>query len=308
MLRRILVKLGVWLALCFALSGLVSCALHINNSAAEMIPPKPEASLRIATHNAHYILTNKATGAWSLADWENRAPAMDAAFKAMDADIVAYQEMESFSGGNSDDVNLARSYLLERNPEFAAAAIGDWWEFPSTQPIFYRKNRLELVDQGWFFFSDTPDVIYSRTFNGSWPAFASWAAFTDQRYGQRIAVINVHFEYKSASNRLQSAALVADRIPALLAENDAVVLLGDLNARHGSETMQILEKAGFIFSPIAGATYHLNRGFNLFGAIDHIALMGPIEALNDTTVLQQKYGGVWPSDHYPVMQDIRFFD
>ncbi|SIS84425.1 Metal-dependent hydrolase, endonuclease/exonuclease/phosphatase family [Roseivivax lentus] len=287
-----------------ALLSLVACALHFTNSTAEPLPPKDAGTHRVATHNVHYIWLNRATGAWSVGDWQARAPAMDAAFKVIDADIVAFQEMESFAGGNSDRVNLARSYLLENNPDYAAAAVGDWRDFPSTQPIFYRTDRYRLVDQGWFFFSDTPDVIYSRTFDGSFPAFASWARFATRADGTEFVVMNVHYEYKSASNRLQSAALTAERIAPFRAAGLPVLLLGDLNARTGSETMGVLEGAGLAFLDVDGATYHFDRGINLFGAIDHIGLSGGAAARAGPFTLQRKFAGDWPSDHYPVVADI----
>lgn len=300
LLRRI-AKLAVGL---FAFLFLVACALHVTNSTASDVPAKVDGTHRIATHNAHYILMNQAEGAWSRADWQARAPAMDAAFKAMDADIVAFQEMESFSGGNSDDVNLARSYLLENNPGYAAAAVGDWREFPSTQPIFYRTERYELIDQGWFFFSETPDVIYSRTFNGSYPAFASWARFRVKSGDTEFLVKNVHYEYRSGSNRLKSAELTAQRLEPFLREGLPVVLVGDLNARLGSETAGILEGAGLTFLDVNGATYHFDRGINLFGAIDHIGLSQGVTARAGPFTLQRKFEGEWPSDHYPVLADI----
>lgn len=293
-------------AVLLGLAGLflVACGLHVAQSGQSPLPDRPAQSLRLATLNVHYIVLNKPTGAWSVADWQRRSGAMDAAFKAMDADIVAFQEMESFAGGNSDDVNLARSSLLERNPGYRAAAIGDWRSFPSTQPIFFRADRLTLRDQGWFFFSQTPDVIYSRTFNGSFPAFASWALFADQRSGQLLRVVNVHFEYKSRSNRHLSAALVRDRLRGLMGPDEAVALLGDLNDIRGSRTQTILSEAGLVFPPVAGATYHLNAGLNLVPAIDHIGLSPEARALGAPVVLRQKFDGKWPSDHYPVLIDV----
>ncbi|MHA6324652.1 endonuclease/exonuclease/phosphatase family protein [Roseivivax sp. CAU 1753] len=299
-IRRIL-TLALGLA---ALPGLVACALHVSNSSGAAMPPGPEGTHRIATHNVHYIRLDRAEGAWSRADWATRAPAMDAAFKALDADIVSFQEMESFAGGNSDDVNLARSFLLKNNPGYAAAAIGDWRVFPSTQPIFYRRARYTVLDQGWFFFSDTPEVIYSRTFNGSYPAFASWVKLRPRGGGRAFVVLNVHYEYRSGSNRLKSAALTASRIGGFLDQGVPVILAGDLNARTGSKTAAILEDAGLAFVDVPGATYHFDRGINLFGAIDLIGLSAGIRVAAGPHVLQRRFAGDWPSDHYPVAADL----
>ena len=266
--------------------------------------PPPDGALRLATQNIHYISLRDATGAWSRGDWEDRKTSVDLAFKALDADIVAFQEMESFGQGDTADINLARDWLLERNPGFAAGANGDPATFPNTQPIFYRTDRLEMLDQGWFFFSDTPDVIYSRTFDGSWPAFASWAQFRDRDSDETLTVYNVHFEYRSGSNRLKSAALTAQRMAPRLAAGEAVVLAGDLNALAGRPTLRIFEDAGLTFVDVPGSTYHLNRGIDLFGAIDHVATAGPVLVTGAPQVQRRQFDGRYPSDHYAVTVDL----
>jgi endonuclease/exonuclease/phosphatase family metal-dependent hydrolase len=278
-------------------------AVQIASSGGEPLVSKPADAVRIATHNVHYIDLTASSGPWTRAAWEGRQDALDAAFKAMDADIIAFQEMETFAGGSGSAVNLALDFLLDRNPGYAAAATGDWRAFPSTQPIFYRTDRFEVRDQGWFFFSNTPDAIYSRTFDGSWPAFASWADFAPRFGGPVFRVVNVHFEYRSASNRRLSADLVRDRIAPVIAEGTPVFLVGDLNARAASPTGRRLAEAGIVFAPVGGATYHFNRGLNLLFPIDHIGATPDLERVDGPVVLRQRFGGVWPSDHYPVLAD-----
>lgn len=299
-LGRWMRRIGVILALMAALVlGLSAC-----NGGQDALTRAPEGALRVATFNVHYILLNRENGPHSLGEWHATKDALDAAFKDLSADIVAFQEMESFSRGSDGSVNLARDFLLERNPGFRAGASGEWRRFPSTQPIFYRAARLEALEQGWFFFSDTPDVIYSRTFNGSYPAFASWVRFLDRETGKEFRLINVHFEYSSRSNRLKSAALVAERIAPWLASGEEVVLTGDLNARAGARTLDTLEKAGLTFWPARGASYHFGRGLNLFGAIDHLAGSEGVSVASRPVALRKRYDGVWPADHYPVVGDI----
>lgn len=287
-----------------ALLLLVLLASGCSPPVRELGPPV-EGALRVATYNVHYIDLNKRGGSWSVADWKRRKGPLDAAFKALDADIVAFQEMESFSRGSDGGTNLALDWLLERNPGFAAAAVGDWREFPSTQPILYRSDRLELREQGWFFFSETPDTLYSRTFDGSYPAFASWARFEDRSTGEAMRVVDVHLEYKSGSNRRLSAELVVDRITPWIEAGDAVLLAGDLNARLGSDAVRIFEGAGLVFAPVDGATYHFDRGLNLFGAIDHLASANALSRVAGPVVLRNEFDGEWPTDHYPVVADYR---
>lgn len=301
---RVLRWLGRGLIAVFALLTLVACALHVTQSEGNVsvAPPQGDA-LRIASYNVHYIWLDRETGAWSVGDWERRKGPLDSAFKALNADVVAFQEMESFQRGDDGSVNLARDHLLAGNPDYGVAATGDWRTFPTTQPLLYLKDRLQPIDQGWFFFSETPDVIYSRTFNGSFPAFASWAQFQDRGTGARFRVVNVHFEYSSRSNRLLSAALTRDRIKPWIDAGETVFLVGDLNALHGAQTMDILEEAGVVFDRIPGATYHLNRGVHVLGAIDHLSRTPNVTLDAGPVVLQERFDGEWPSDHHPVYAD-----
>lgn len=283
---------------------LLACALHISNSGQMPVPSQPPGTVRVASLNVHYIMLREETGPWSVGDWDRRKGPMDDAFKQIDADIFAFQEMESFAQGSDGSVNLTLDYLLANNPGYAAAAVGDWREFPSTQPILYRTEHFRLLDQGWFFFSRTPDVIYSRTFDGSYPAFASWAEFAPTQGGRPFRVVNVHFEYKSRNNRRLSAELVRERVQPVIDAGTPLLLAGDVNARLGSNTVEILEEAGLDFLPVDGATYHFNRGINLFGAIDHLAVTDNVRPANEPMVLRQRFRGEWPTDHYPVFADI----
>lgn len=277
---------------------------HLRLSTSAELPDRQEGALRFATWNVHYILTRQAEGRWGLSGWDARKAPLDQVFKALDADIVAFQEMESFGGGNDDTVNLKRSWLLERNPSYTAAAIGPWRIFPSTQPILYRHARLTVRDQGWFFFSDTPDTVYARGFDGAPPSFASWVQFEDRDTGQSFRVVNVHFDAASRGNRRQSAALTATRVAEWISAGERVILGGDLNALSGAWVLRRLEAAGLTFAPARHASFHLDRGLHLFGAIDHIGVSAGVGPVEGPHVLQRRVGPAWPADHHPVVADI----
>ena len=297
-----IIKLALGLAI--ALGLLVGCQ-SVRNGGNDPLPAPNPDTLRVATYNVHYIILRRETGAWSVGDWERRKGPLDLAFKDISADVIGFQEMESFGGGSGNDVNLTLDWLLSNNADYAAAAVGDPGEFPSTQPILYRNDRLTLLDQGWFFFSETPDVIYSRTFNGSFPAYTTWAQFRDVRTGETFRVVNIHTDYASRTNRTRSIELVVDRVSPWIENGETVFVLGDLNARLGDAIVVALEEAGLTFAPVRGATYHFNRGLNLFGAIDHIAVAGNAQLAGTPVVLRQRYQGEWPTDHYPVIADYR---
>lgn len=289
----------------------IICALavvqQLRNTVNNDIPDRSQSgALRIASYNVHYISMNAPDGPWSQIGWEARKDALDAQVKALDADIVAFQEMESFARGSASQVNLARDYLLAQNPQYRAAADGDPRAFPNTQPIFYRPDVLTLLDQGWFFFSDTPDQIYSRSFNGNWPAFTSWAQF-EREDGTQFTVFNVHTDFSSRSNRLQSTELLIDRIQPVMETGEPVFLIGDFNELQGWKPMRMLRAIGMTVWPSRGATYHLNHGIHLFGPIDHMVTSPEIPSpVFGPLVIQQKTGEKFGSDHYPIVAEWEF--
>ncbi len=297
-------RLSKTIASLLALTVLLACVQVYRNSGTDPLLKADPSALRVATYNVHYIMVRQEQGPWSLGDWHRRKEPLSAAVSFMDADLIAFQEMESFSGREADQENLTLDWLLAKHPTYAAAAVGDPAVFPSTQPFLYRDDRLQMIDQGWFFFSDTPDVLYARTFNGSYPAFASWAAFRDPRTNSTFRAVNIHTDFKSRSNRLKSVALVADRITPWVNAGETVFVMGDLNARIGDRTLEILESAGVTFAPVDGATYHFNRGLNLFDAIDHIGWAGDAGPAAAPAVIRRQFLGEWPTDHYPVVLDL----
>lgn len=264
------------------------------------LPERAPGSLRVASHNVHWVHLSEEAGPWTIPGWEARKGSLDLAFKALDADVVAFQEMESFGRGMGRDINLTRAFLAAQNPDYAMAATGPSEAFPPTQPVFYRPARLSVEEEGWFFFSETPEVMYSRSFDGGWPAFAAWVRFRTGE-GQVFTLVNVHFDYASRMNRRLSAEMVAARMGAM---EGPLILTGDLNALSGSYTIRQLEGIGLVFPRVPGATVHWNLGLHLFGAIDRIGASREVAFAQGPFVVQRRYDGRWPSDHHPVVADL----
>jgi len=265
----------------------------------EMPLRENDSAIRFASFNIHYV----ASGQTKL-NWDNRKHAVIRALEDLDADIIAFQEMETFAGGSYNVENQQLDWISQHLAEYTAGAYGDARVYPNTQPILFRSDRFSQKRQGFFFFSNTPDVIYSRTFNGSWPAFCSWTVLTDREQNRDLHVFNVHFEYRSMGNRGKSAALVASRIAPLVAAGKAVVLLGDINAFSFLPTTSTLKSIPLELSPPSGPTFHFNRGLNLVPAIDHLFFSSGFTQTGKTHRLMKTYNDIWPTDHYPIAADL----
>lgn len=263
---------------------------------------QPSCAIRVASFNIHYIVPSDEDE-----DWGKRKQAVTRVLKEIDADIIAFQEMETFEGGHYSYRNLQLDWINATTSDYKDAAVGDPKIFPSTQPILYKPSKFTVVDQGFFFFSETPDEIYSRQWDGRYPYFCSWVRFRGRYIGKEFYLFNVHNDYKSRSNRLKTSALIADRITKIVPENVPVVVLGDFNASKSSEEIQLLKAIGLSVVKPGGGTFRL-WGIHLPMAIDHVLVSKQFEPLSKINVWRDRYDGVYPSDHDPISVKLELKD
>ncbi|PIE09010.1 MAG: endonuclease [Rhodobacterales bacterium] len=297
-----------------ALTLLSACAVSRAGDDGAPVPSRAPGTLRLASFNVHFIRRDRETGPWSRADWQLRKLRLDAAVKALDADIIGFQEMASLP--EQDSPNLALEWLDARNPDYGVAASGRQAGFPSGQAVFYRKDRLRVIDEGWLP-CDTPEsgagagtdqappVFRPRPRSEmGWDYVCVWVRFAT-RDGRQFQLFNVHFHYRNYRLQRVAARAVTARVAPLLAAGTPVIVLGDTNALSGWRSVEILRRAGLSIREAAGASYHFNVGLHLYGAIDRIALSPGIALVSGPQLVTRRFHGGWPSDHYPLVADIR---
>ena len=175
--------------------------------------------------------------------------------------------------------------------------------------ILYRRDRLRLVEQGDFWFSDTPDVPGSRHWGNIHPRMTTWGLFARRDTGARFHAFNTHFPYRAedAPVRLRCAEALLARIAALPVD-EPVVLTGDFNtdaadaahARLASVLADAREGAARVAGP--AGTFHGFTGRPEARRIDWIMTRG-WRARRYATLTDHR-GAVWPSDHFPVVAEL----
>ena len=179
-------------------------------------------------------------------------------------------------------------------------------------PIFYNEKRFELLDSGTFWLSDTPDQM-SKYEESDEYRITTFVKLKDKSTGITIAVYNTHPDWTSVEARIKQLSVTAERAKASGA--DKIVILGDLNSERtlpgGNEGLAPIEnflKDSKTFAGMQdyGATFN---GYDMDPdgpmGLDYIFLP------EDTTVLavgkvDKVYGGVYPSDHYPIWAKVKF--
>ncbi len=175
--------------------------------------------------------------------------------------------------------------------------------------IIYRTSRLELLDHGDFWFSETPDLP-----GKGWDAtccnrICSWAQFNDNHTGKTFFIFNVHYDHQGKEARRNSSLLLNEKVKEI-AGNNPVFVTGDFNATPDSEPIQIILEAGQLhdsYSITRTPPYGTEGTFNAFrldapmrDRIDYI-WVSPDITVHKYGVLNEQQYGRFPSDHFPVM-------
>lgn len=182
-------------------------------------------------------------------------------------------------------------------------------------PIFYLKERLELLDNGQFWFSKRPSAKGSKSWDSHSSRFCVWAHFRDTRSGKDFYCFNVHFDHKGEKARAESAKLLL-KMTSKIAGGRPFVVTGDFNATEQSLSYDTLVKGGlqdsWVVSPyrlgsLIASWNNWQEATKLAepGNFDHIFVSEGGEVLS-WRLLTRKYVDKYPSDHFPIAIEWKF--
>ncbi|TFI60354.1 endonuclease/exonuclease/phosphatase family protein [Sphingomonas parva] len=253
----------------------------------------PAGTLRVMSFNVRVPVAQDGRHAWP-----HRRDLLVDTIASQSPDVVGTQELTRAQG----------DYLLARLPGYSWFGIDRRGGHDDEHmAIFYRRDRLRLVELGNFWLSETPNVPGSISWGHPFPRMVTWGLFETIADGRRFYVYNTHFPYRAGDEpaRTRAAAAIAARIAALPAAVP-VVLTGDFNTEPGSPTYALLSgsladaraQAGSVAGP--EGTFHAFTGTPR-RRIDWILARGLRAARFHTD--DRHRDGLYPSDHFPVTAD-----
>lgn len=216
-------------------------------------------------------------------------------------DLIGFQELQR---GN------LRAY--ERELPFYRRLLGPAYENRrphSYNAIFWDPGRLELLESGGFWLSETPER-FSRSWGSRQVRSANWARFRALPEGVEFIHLNTHLDHVSGEARRRGGRLITRwledvRLP--------VLVTGDFNCNPGTPTYKIFAAAGFSDAHLRAGnppenTFHrfMGEGYGSSreGRIDWILLrdgVGERWEVRFCRVLRACEPPLYPSDHYPVV-------
>jgi endonuclease/exonuclease/phosphatase family metal-dependent hydrolase len=180
--------------------------------------------------------------------------------------------------------------------------------------ILYDTTRVALIEEGTFWFSDSPALPGSTGWGNTIPRICTWARFRDRTDGATFRVYNVHWDHVSQPSRERSAALLLATIAAREPAHDPVIVSGDFNAGESNPAFVALTASTRVplrdtfralhEDSMAVGTFHGFRGGTGGDKIDGI-LVGPGWVVVSAAIVRTAVEGRYPSDHYPVTAALR---
>lgn len=280
------VRLWMW-PLLFALTA---CARPTAPQSAQQ-----PSDLRVMTFNVRLPVASDGPDRW-----EARRDLMAEVLRQEQPDLVGTQELWKIQG----------DHLAAALPDYAWFGQGRrGGHADEHMGVFYRRDRLRVIEAGDFWLSETPEVPGSITWGHLFPRMVTWAVFED-RAGRRFCLYNTHFPYREGDEdaRVRAARLILQRLGALPA-GLPVILMGDFNTAPDGPTHAVLAGAlhdAWTQAPRRDGPAETFHGFTgrADRRIDWIFVRG-LRAASVRTVITQR-DGRYPSDHFPVVAELRW--
>lgn len=180
--------------------------------------------------------------------------------------------------------------------------------------IFYKNDRVKLLDSGNFWLNETPDVP-KLGWDAACIRICTWGKFKDLRTKKKFYFFNLHMDHVGVVARRETAKLVVSRIKEM-AQDAPVVLTGDFNVDQTDEIYSIFAQSGILKDSYDHARIRFaeNGTFNSFkvetktnSRIDHVFVSPSfkVEAYGLRTDSYWAKGRRNLSDHYPVFVRLR---
>ena len=275
------------------------CGLALASGMANAAASRAPHDLRVMTFNVRYGTADDGINAWP-----KRRDLMVRVIRKEHPDIMGTQELLSPQG----------DYLQQHLAGYTWFGMGrNGNEINENgnehMGVFYDKTRLEVLESGNFWFSDTPDKPGSIGPGLLMPRMVTWAKFQDRRSGKQFYYYDTHFPYKDGkaaeATREWCAAKIRQRL-ARLPTTLPFILTGDFNTTPDSKThaslTEVLHDARTSALRHEGpeGTFHNFTG-HADKRIDWILYRG-VKA-DDVRTITTHQGKVYPSDHFPVVAD-----
>lgn len=256
-----------------------------------------ETEFRLASYNIRY---DAHADAQSGDAWDDRKGSVAELLLSHEVDIAGTQE------GNRQQLDD----LLALMPDYDCIChpYGGKDGNLHNCATFYRRDRFEVLDEGTFWYSETPDEK-SLGWDATDLRICNWGRFRDKRSGREFYLFNSHFYWRLKEAKHNSGKVLRDKVRQI-AGDAAVICTGDFNSTDDSPQIKDIEELlrdarRISESAPAGPEKTDLGGGNFQGEpkarIDYVFVNGRVKVRSYEVPEDVRPNGHYPSDHLPVV-------
>lgn len=262
---------------------------------------KNAVKIRVASYNIRYDAKADYT---SGNGWNTRKSALAKLIQDHHFEIIGTQEGDS---GQMKD-------LMKLLPGFAYVGYpyGGSTGKIHTASIVYKASEFEVLDQGEFWYSETPDVK-SIGWDATDLRICTWARMKHKASGQEFYFFSSHFYWRYVTAKQHSGKVLVAKIKEIVKDNLPVISTGDLNSTPSSP--QIADISAYLQDAYkisetapSGPTATAYHGGVFTGEpnsrIDYIFVNDKVKVLSYAALNDTYDHGRHPSDHLPVTSEV----
>ena len=170
-------------------------------------------------------------------------------------------------------------------------------------PVFYKKDRFELVDTKTFWLSETPEVC-SLVEASKYYRICTFAMLKDKSSGEEICAVSAHLDYVWAAADRQVEILLD-----LLGKHgaDKTFVCGDFNCNPQSPAYARMKASEFADASTVAERAVIVPTFTKFGKTEDTIDFAFVKGFDVESFIvdEVKYDGEYPSDHNPIIFEVR---
>ena len=260
------------------------------------VPTIQDGSYRFMTYNLRYSASD-------YDEWYERRDEIVSLIENYEPDSIGMQEAD---WGWMD-------FLPSELDNYSYVGVGrdDGESEGEFAPIFYLTEKFNLLENGTFWLSDTPDEP-SYGWDAVCRRICTYAILENRDTGEVFAHFNTHLDHEGEIAREKGAELIINKTMEM---EYPVILTGDMNFLEGTKVYDIIEKSNLsdtkFLTDITMAwgtmNYFTNYHFRFIPPIDFIFVTDESIHVDRYEVLyQHRYNGKPLSDHFPVFSDISY--
>ena len=239
--------------------------------------------------------------------WEDRVHAVVAMIEDECPAVIGMQECMS---NQKDDLDL----LLQGYDSFGAGILDGKLKGPMNA-VYYRKDCLDLVDYGYFWYSDTPDEPRTKFESAEHTCGASWAVFSIRKTGRKFFFLNTALDIVAEVRGMQARMILemmdeyGKGLPCIVVGDfhykEAGTFGTDMNNPSVVLNTRMVDgrRMSLCTSSVKSANFY---GKKKNGNRDYIFYTPDLEGILFKTINKEYAGVKYMSDHYPVRNVIRF--